>query len=151
MSSLVVTDSGSPVFDFASGAAKAENVQTATLADGDIVVTWQQTGGAGGTSIEAEILNPDGSIATPAFQVNTMSSGDPVSPSVAALSSGGFVVGWRDGDKGSNGSGQNILDQAFASTGAKAGGENVVNVTTKGDLSAPSVAGLTNGGYAVEF
>lgn len=152
-----IFNSGNPFFDYtAVGTATAANVQTATLADGDIVVTWRQTNASSGeTAIDAEILKPDGSVATPAFQVNTTTSGNQVDPAVAALTSGGFVIVWQDGNDESTGlvsdAGQDILAQSFTATGAETDGEAVVNVTTSGDLLEPSVAALTNGGYAVEF
>lgn len=81
------------------------------------------------------------------FRVNTFPTGDQTSPSIAALSGGGFVVVWSSAEQ--DGEGLGIYGQRYAANGTKAGGEFRVNTFTDFDQAGPSVAGLTGGGFVV--
>jgi hypothetical protein len=79
--------------------------------------------------------------------VNTKTAGNQFVPTVEALADGGYVIAWQDGDGVGDTS---IRAQRFDATGRKVGGEFLVN--TPGDLGhngAPSVVGLTNGGFLI--
>ncbi|WP_198411745.1 calcium-binding protein [Microvirga flavescens] len=70
------------------------------LSDGRMVVTyihWDPASGDGsGQSIRAQIINADGSLVGTDFQVNTVTVGDQIQPSVTALIDGGFAVLYND-------------------------------------------------------
>jgi Ca2+-binding RTX toxin-like protein len=84
------------------------------------------------------------------FVVNSTSQERQVTPSVTDLEDGGFVVVWqalsdlRDGDYA-------ILGQAYNADGTRRGQEFVVNSTTEGDQTRPSVTALSDGGYVVAW
>ena len=72
-----------------------------------------------------------------------------VNSAIAELTGGGFVVSWADSSLvGGDSSGSGIKAQRFDSTGAKVGGEILVNTATDGNQSVPSVVALPGGGFA---
>jgi len=81
--------------------------------------------------------------------VNTTTANDQLSPSVAALVDGGYVVSWMS--NGQDGSGWDIYAQRYAAGGAAVGDEVRVNSTTANDQLYPSVAALVDGGYVVSW
>jgi Ca2+-binding RTX toxin-like protein len=129
--------------------------KTTVLADGRIAVVWQETtgqnGDVSGSAVKAQILNADGTVSVAEFLVNTTTLGDQVTPSISAMAGGGFVVAWQDGSFAAAARGQDIRAQVFGANGAKSGAELLVNSTTGGDQTAPSVAGLANGTFAVTW
>ena len=72
-----------------------------------------------------------------------------ISPDVAALSDGGYVV-WRD-DNGRDGSGYATYAQRYDASGAAVGGEIQVNENTYGSQYQARVSGLSTGGFVVAF
>jgi hypothetical protein len=122
------------------------------LSDGGFVVSWEDESGtlgdASGHSIKAQIFNATGGKVGAEFLVNGQTIGWQVSPTITALSSGGFVVTWRDlGDV----SGDSIRAQIFNATGGKVGPEFLVNTHTAGSQTDPTITGLSNGGFAVSW
>jgi len=83
------------------------------------------------------------------MQVNSFFSGDQVTPSIAALHDGGYVVSWSS--SGQDGSGPGVFAQRYGGNGFIAGGELPVNAATLGNQSAPSVASLANGGFVTAW
>ncbi len=84
------------------------------------------------------------------FQVNTYTTGDQYIPSVSTLSTGDFVVAWKD-YSGEDGSGTGVFGQIFNATGSKVGNEFQVNTYTTGDQVVPSVSSLTNGNFVIAW
>jgi hypothetical protein len=82
----------------------------------------------------------------PEFRVNTYTTNDQVQPSVAADSSGNFVVVWESGIQ--QGFTRSIFGQRYASSGAPSGAEFRVN-TFGGNNTAPSVAADPAGNFVV--
>src|SRR6185437_7961508 len=138
-----------------------ENSSVTALANGGFVVSWQdgsKTGGdASGLSIKAQVYDAGGQKVGGEFLVNTVTKNDQELASVTALqgvNSGGFLAVWEDhsflnNDLTRDGS---IKGQRFDANGNKVGGEFLVD--TKGSAyvnTAPSVIGLSNGGYAVTW
>ena len=83
--------------------------------------------------------------------VNSATSGSQISPSVAGFSTGGFVATWLTGDSTQDGSGQAIKAQRYDASGAKIGGEFLVNTLGVGDQTAQSVTTMANGGFVVTW
>ena len=80
-------------------------------------------------------------------QVNTNTVGDQDELSIAALSDGGFVVGWAS--NGQDGSGEGIYFQRYDDAGNTVGGETQINTTTTGDQETINIAALDDGGFVV--
>ncbi|MGL5838242.1 MAG: cadherin domain-containing protein [Sphingorhabdus sp.] len=83
--------------------------------------------------------------------VNTQTTGDQFTPSVAGFAAGGFVVVWQTTDTTQDGSGRAIRMQRYDASGAKIGTEVLVNTLATGDQSFPSVTALVGGGFIVTW
>jgi hypothetical protein len=84
--------------------------------------------------------------------VNTTTVSDQVLPSVAALSSGGYVVTWLDySGLGGDTDGAGLKAQLFNASGAKVGSEFLVNTTTVSDQFDPAVTALSSGGFVATW
>jgi Ca2+-binding RTX toxin-like protein len=128
--------------------------QVTILNNGRFVVTWEDNSqdGTVGTQIRAQIFNADGSVFDrdgdglkneQDFVVNTIAAGSQVSPTVTALSNGGFVVGYRS----PQGIDEDIMAQAFDADGNKLGNEVTVNLATANPQRDPVIAGLSGNRY----
>ncbi|AXY59742.1 VCBS domain-containing protein [Acinetobacter sp. WCHAc010052] len=131
------------------------------LSDGGFVVTWQSNGQDGsGYGVYAQRYAADGQPQGGEFQVNTYTYNWQDSPSVTALSDGGFVVTWSS--NGQDGSGFGIYAQRYDKDGVPytATGhvtEDAAENTIKGQLQASdadagdtltySIQGSVNGTY----
>jgi hypothetical protein len=126
------------------------------LTNGGFVVTWQdgsgQGGDASGTSIKAQMFDASGAKVGNEFLVNTTTAYDQVGPAITSLSDGRFVITWRDlsGSQGDY-AGGDIKAQVFDATGAKIGGEFLVNTTTVGQQFDPQITSLSNGGFVIAW
>lgn len=138
----------------------------ARLANGNIVVVWSSFNQANTNSLQdiyAQILSPTGQKVGGEFRINLYVPFNQRNPSVAALSSGGFVVVWasemqRTGPMDSFGSdpfsnigtlpGVDIYARIYDSTGAPLSYEIPVN-TGANPCSNPRVATGTDGGFMV--
>ncbi|MCA9284930.1 MAG: hypothetical protein KDA22_06945, partial [Phycisphaerales bacterium] len=113
------------------------------LADGGFVVTWssrkQEDGDAG---VYLQRFDHDGIAIGAETRVNLWSRSQQVTPSIAALPSGGAIVVWasfaQDGDAGA------IVARRFDAA-MRGGDEALVNSTTAGDQHDP-VAAVSNAG-----
>ena len=126
---------------------------TATLADGRVVVAWQETTGSfgdnSGSAVHARLLNADGSLAVAEFLVNSTTLGDQREPVVAALAGGGFMIAWVDASQAATSRGLDIRAQGYAANGTRSGAEFLVNSITDGDQTDVDLAGLTGGNAAI--
>jgi hypothetical protein len=108
------------------------------LSGGGFVVTWTSENQDGsGNGIYGQLFNSAGEKVGGEFPVNTTTEYGQQSPSVAPLSSGGFVIAWE--------SDSDIYCQRFDSGGNKDGGE--FQASTYVVCGSPSVAGLSGGGF----
>jgi hypothetical protein len=83
-----------------------------------------------------------------AFQVNTSAAGAQLSPALAALADGGFVVAWHRDDAQGNG----IFARRFAADGSPLGDEIRIDEPVAGrPVDIAKVVGLEGGGYAVTW
>ncbi|MEO7690600.1 MAG: hypothetical protein ABIS51_15060, partial [Sphingomonas sp.] len=85
------------------------------------------------------------------FAVNTATTGDQTAPSIAYFANGNFIVSWVTSDTTQDGSGNAIKAQIFDATGAKIGGEFLVNNLGTGSQFTESVAVLANGTFVVSW
>ncbi len=126
------------------------------LSDGGFVVAWQDASGQGGdasdTSIKAQIYDAGGERVGTEFLVNTETQSYQSAPTITGLSDGGFVVSWAD-DSGQGGDADlyGIKGQVYDAGGARVGSEFLVNTTTLGFQYAPTIAGLSDGGFVVSW
>jgi hypothetical protein len=128
----------------------------ASLSSGGFVVSWTDTSGQGGdassTAVMAQLFDASGARVGAEFLVNTATSGLQAASAVTGLASGGFVVSWTDASaQGGDASGRAVKAQVFDASGAKVGGELLVNMTTSGDQQKPSLAALPSGGFLVTW
>ncbi|MFM7272611.1 MAG: hypothetical protein ACKO4A_02000, partial [Gammaproteobacteria bacterium] len=120
----------------------------AALPSGGWVATWQ-SGTDTGYEIVSRQFDSAGNALQTDRQVNASTSGAQLDPAVSALANGGYVITWES--QGTDGSGFGVYGQRFAASGSKDSGEFRVNTTTAGGQTAPSVAGLSNGGFVIAW
>ena len=122
------------------------------LADGTIVIAWEDQSGADGSGygVYFRRFDTDGTPLDVAdVQANVTTSSHQQDVSIAALSGGSYVVVWQS--SGQDGSGYGVYARLFNADGSAASGEILVNETTSSDQSDPQVVGLTGGGFAVAW
>ncbi len=86
------------------------------------------------------------------FLVNEFTNDNQVSPSITALSNGGFVVTWHSNDpQQGDTSGSGIKARIFDAAGNEVVSEFLVNQLTNGGQSLPSITALSNGGFVVTW
>jgi hypothetical protein len=121
----------------------------APLSDGRFVIVWisesQPVTDTYRVDVYARIFDANGQPVSGEFVVNTGSNACS-NPSVAASSSGGFLVTWAEKDVASASS-MDIYCRAFSGAGV-GGGVRMVNTYTDGDQYAP-VASSAGGNYLV--
>ncbi len=126
------------------------------LSGGGFVVTWWDYSGTLGDasviSIKAQMFDAAGARIGREFLVNTETFEAQYDPSITGLSGGGFVVIWTDrsGTLG-DASGRSIKAQMFDASGARFGGEFLVNTQTASNQDDPSITGLPGGGFVVTW
>ncbi|MBV7569636.1 calcium-binding protein [Pseudomonas sp. PDM27] len=118
------------------------------LIDGGFVIAWQGNGVGDATGLFTQRYNASGAKVGGETLVNTTLAGEQSQPSVVGLLNGGYVVTWS----GLNAGGlQCIFTQQYSASGAKVGGETVVNTTTAGFRDSPEITALADGGYVVTW
>ncbi|VAV88052.1 FIG01023050: hypothetical protein [hydrothermal vent metagenome] len=128
----------------------------AALSGGGFVIAWRDASQSGAdtssTSIRAQMFDASGVLQGSEFVANSTTFSSQVTPSVASLTSGEFVIVWRDNSaSGGDTSGPAIRGQVFTSTGSRQGSEFLANSTVSGSQTAPSVAGLSSGDFVVTW
>ncbi len=117
---------------------------------GNFVVTWQSNAQDGSNNgIYIQRYTSTGSVAGSEFQVNTYTTSNQSSPSVAMDNSGNFVVTWQSNNQ--DGYGDGVYGQRYTSTGSVAGSEFRVNTYTTGNQNSPSVAMDNSGNFVVTW
>ena len=117
---------------------------------GAFVITWISSGQDGSSNgIYGQRFHADGTPDGAEFPVNTYTTGNQSSPSVAMDDAGRFVVAWysdaQDGD------GYGIYAQRYNVDGTPAGTEFRVNTYTADDQFAPSVAIDDSGRFVITW
>ncbi len=132
-------------------ASTQELPDVAAQANGNLMIVWQDQGGLDGSAWGVFGRFYDASTGTlgPLLTVSTQVADSQYEPSVAALSNGGFVAVWRSNNQ--DGASAGVFGQLFDATGAKLGGEFLVNQRTEGGQYQPEVIGLSTGGFVVTW
>jgi hypothetical protein len=114
---------------------------------GNFVVAWHsspQDGNAFG--VFAQRYDATGAPVGGEFRVNSYTTGNQFSPTVASDGSGNFVVAW-DSDQGTGAYG--IFAQRYDSAGVRQGGEFRVNAHTTFNQGSPALAAEFDGDFVV--
>jgi hypothetical protein len=123
----------------------------AKLADGSVVIVWSSYGQDGYLQgIYGQRFTASGAKSGSEFQINQYPLNNQRTPSVAALSGGGFVVSWVSELQ----RGQSTVDiyaRLFNATGGAVGNEFPVNTVTTNVCANPSVAATPDDGFAVAW
>ena len=82
---------------------------------------------------------------------NTAVTGSQYSPVAAGFAGGGFIVTWLTDDTTQDGSGTAIKAQRYDASGAKVGGEFLVNTQATGNQTAQAVTTLPGGGFVITW
>jgi Ca2+-binding RTX toxin-like protein len=126
----------------------------ARLPNGGFVVVWTDgsTVGDPDFGIRAQRYDAAGAKVGSEFLVNTTTAGTQSAARVTALPSGRFVITWTDQSAtGGDTSSTAVRGQLYEANGTALGGEFLVNTTVTGAQSAPTVAGLTAGGFLIAW
>jgi hypothetical protein len=144
-SAITLFDAGANVF--------ADNSDLATLANGNFVAVFEA-----GTSGDNDIFftiktNAGDNVVSPTFVAGGFDSpGNEVTPHVAALADGGFVVTWVDSLGDFNGTGQGIRASVYDANGVLVQGDILVNVFNQVGLQLQAdVTALPDGGFVVAW
>jgi Ca2+-binding RTX toxin-like protein len=114
----------------------------AGLGNGKYVVVWTSYGQDGDASgIFQQIYNADGSKYGAMSQVNTTTTGSQYYSQVTALANGEYIIVYSSPD----GSYAGVFAQIFDATGQKLGAEFMINTTTAGSQTLPTVISGENG------
>jgi len=118
------------------------NPTLTALSGGGFVAAWVDSVGDGsGYCVAAKIFDDDGNEVSSQFLVNSNTSFNQQHPTIAALSSGGFVAAWTDQ------SDSTARAQIFDASGNRIGGELLVSSASNQD--GPIVVGLANDSFVV--
>ncbi len=124
----------------------------AGLAGGDFVVVWNREE-VDADSIQGQRYDSGGTMVGSRFQVHAEPADiETLSPVVAALDDGGFVVAWhRRGAFPTFLPVGSILSRRYDPSGIPAGDQFQVNSYTSDDQLAPAAAALAGGGFVVAW
>ena len=117
---------------------------------GDFVISWESAGQDGdGFGIFAKRYNADGTEAGSEIEVNTYTTGNQQSSSVAMDDSGDFIVSWQSLNQDSDAWG--VYARHFNADGTPATDEFLVNSTISGSQYRPSVAMDIDGDFVMAW
>ncbi|MBA1157328.1 calcium-binding protein [Microvirga mediterraneensis] len=123
---------------------------TAALADGGWVVTWEAIDQDGwGRGVFQQRYNAQGAPVGTTSQVNTTVAGDQERSSIVALLDGGWVVAWQS--EGQDGYGRGLYMQRYYADGSPAGAEMRVTDITVGDQRFSHMTALADGSWIVTY
>jgi Cadherin domain len=120
------------------------------LEGGGFVVTWRTSDttqdGLGG-AIKGQVYNASGVAVGGEFLVNAAGFASELTPAVSGIAGGGFVATWvvNGGSQG------DIYAQIFNSSGAKVGGQFLVNTTTALGQEYPAVSQISGGRFVITW
>ncbi|MCB1518766.1 MAG: cadherin domain-containing protein [Hyphomicrobiaceae bacterium] len=124
--------------------------EVTALSDGGWVVVWESLDQDGSNfGIYMQRYDSDGNSVGSETRVNTTTANAQFHPVVAELTGGGWVVVWHSTNQDGNSNG--IYMQRYDADGNAVGDETLVNETTSGDQSEPSVAALADGSFVVTW
>ncbi len=116
---------------------------------GNFVVTWySDTQDGSNYGIYGQRYDSNGATVGSEFRINTYTTGNQFSASVAMDNNGNFVVTWESNQDGSS---YGIYGQRYTSTGSVAGSEFQVNSYTTGNQISASVSIDNSGNFVVTW
>ena len=119
------------------------------LSNGGFAIVYGTLGGD--REIYMELYTEAGVAIGSPVHVNTVTSGNQVTPQATALGSGRILVTWTDQSGLGANSGHGIKARIFESNGTPVGGEFLVNTTVAGDQLLPEVLALAGGGFVIAW
>ncbi|MBV8686464.1 MAG: calcium-binding protein [Alphaproteobacteria bacterium] len=129
------------------------NPRIAALSSGGFAVAWMDNGVVGsvaGQEVKGRLFDAAGSPAGAEFIAASASDGDQGQAVVAALPTGGFVMAWWTANPAAgDGSGYAIKAQLFDASGARTGGEFLVNTSAASNQYHPVVTVLPSGMFLI--
>ncbi len=116
--------------------------------DGGYIIVWIDVSGLDGQGqgIFGQRFDASGEKVGPEFLVNTITSGDQFSPTIAVAPDGSFIVGWEG-----PGSGTDVFAQRFDKNGVKVGTEFLLSTTVVGSQRYPEIQFFSDGTYVAAF
>jgi Ca2+-binding RTX toxin-like protein len=122
------------------------------LTDGGFVVTWSSldTGDGDAPCVRGRVFDANGNAAPNDFLINSTGANDQANPAIAALADGHFVVAWDSTETG-DGSGGCIRARVFNADGSSDMTDFIVDTTTAGNQTVPSVTALDDGRFVVTW
>lgn len=132
----------------------------AALDGGGFVITWHGYDtdiDEDISGISAQIYDEDGNAVGSEFQVNATEDEGQYNPDVTGLVGGGFVITWYndepddDSSADGDGDGRYITAQIFDGSGNAVGDEILVNTSSDGDQTSPSITALDDGGFIITW
>jgi Secretion system C-terminal sorting domain len=116
--------------------------------DGGYIIVWIDYSGSDGqgAGIYGQRFNANGTNAGSEFLVNTSTSGDQFSPSIAVAPDGQFIVAWEG-----PGSSLDIFAQRFDKNGVKIRNEFLLNTSVSGNQRFPEIQFYPDGTYVAAY
>jgi hypothetical protein len=119
-------------------------------ADGDFVVAWTSFGQEGNDDgVYAQRYNAAGVAQGSEFRVNTYTTSNQVSPTIAMDLDGDFVIAWQSYSQ--DGSDDGVYAQRYNATGAAQGSEFRVNTYTTNIQVSPTIAMDFDGDFVIAW
>ncbi len=123
-----------------------EHNSISALKNGGFVVVWESLGQDGsGYGVYGRQYDSENTALNDGFLINQNTTNHQQTPTVAALSNGGFVAVWQS--LGQDGSGYGIYGRQYNAAGAAVTNEFLINTHTTNDQINPAVAALSSGGF----
>jgi hypothetical protein len=143
------TKVGSELVIVANDEAYGVNPTVAALADGSLVVIWEEQD-ASANGIFAQRFLSTGQAAGPRFQVNEYSNSWQNLAAVTALGDGGWVVVWQSNRDGSTFTWA-VQGRRYGADGQPVGPEFQISTNDAHHETHPAVAALEDGGWVVSW
>jgi hypothetical protein len=119
-------------------------------ADGAFIVLWSADSSTSNSwDVYAQRYNAAGAAQGSEFRINAVTAGDQDDAVGAIAANGTFVAVWSS--SGQDGSGKGVYTQRYDASGALLGVATLVNSTTSGDQTDPSVTSDGSGGFVVTW
>jgi RTX calcium-binding nonapeptide repeat (4 copies)/Cadherin domain len=142
---------GGEIVVSSTGASTVESA-SATLANGNFIVAWYNSLNSV-TTYTIQMFSPEGTALGAQISIPWTTSRvvTTTGPTLAALSDGGFVIGWTEYNAAIDGSGDSIRVQVYDASAIAVGAPMLVNTQSNGNQQDPSIMALSNGGFVVSW
>lgn len=120
------------------------------LNNGNLALIWSARLGGTDYDMFMSVFNPSGTTVVSPVRINSTLGGPQTLPKTVRISNGNVVAVWRDEGAG-DGSGMGIYMRIMSPTGTAVGNEILVNTTTTGDQTLPSIVVLVNGDFVISW